>query len=77
MSNQQNNPPDAGVCVKLWPLLDRQLDTEVEFDGVGNMTIRQTPHAEGGWIFISRDNIDTFIDRLTDAMGIPSFGKPE
>jgi hypothetical protein len=48
---------------------------EITFDDDGDAVITQTCWPdEGQTIIVSRDNIGTFIDNLTDALGIPSFG---
>ncbi len=50
---------------------------EIMFDGEGNAAITQSSWPdEDQTILISRDNISDFIDRLTDALGIPTFGRP-
>jgi hypothetical protein len=50
---------------------------EITFDDEGNAAITQSCWPdEDQTILISRDNIDDFIDRLTDALGIPTFGGP-
>jgi hypothetical protein len=50
---------------------------EITFDDEGNASITQSCWPdEDQTIHISRDNIDDFIDRLTDALGIPTFGRP-
>jgi hypothetical protein len=47
------------------------------FDDDGNATLRQERWPdEDVEISIHRDNLDTFIDKLTDAFGIPTFGRP-
>ncbi len=50
---------------------------EISFDEEGNATITQVCWPdEDQTILVSRDNIADFIDRLTDAIGIPSIGGP-
>ena len=50
---------------------------EIVFDDEGNAAIIQSSWPdEDQTILISRDNIPDFIDRLTDALGIPSIGGP-
>jgi hypothetical protein len=50
---------------------------EIVFDNEGNAAIIQSSWPdEDQTILISRDNIPDFIDRLTDALGIPSIGGP-
>jgi hypothetical protein len=49
----------------------------IAFDDEGNAAITQTRWPdEDQTIIVSRDNIANFIDRLTDALGIPSIGGP-
>jgi hypothetical protein len=49
---------------------------EIAFDDDGDAIITQTRWPdEDQTIIVSRDNLDTFIDKLTDAFGIPSFGR--
>jgi hypothetical protein len=50
---------------------------EITFDDDGDAIITQKRWPdEDQIIIVSRDNIETFIDKLTDALGIPSFGRP-
>ena len=50
---------------------------EITFDDDGDAIITQTRWPdEDQIIIVSRDNIETFVDKLTDALGIPSFGRP-
>ena len=50
----------------------------IAFDDEGNAAITQTRWPdEDQTIIVSRDNIEHFIDRLTDALGIPSIGGPD
>ena len=50
---------------------------EIVFDDQGNASITQTRWPdEDQTIVVSRDNIEHFIDRLTDALGCPAFGGP-
>jgi hypothetical protein len=58
-------------------LCAQQDEIEISFDEDGDAIITQKRWPdEDQTIIISRENIDTFIDRLTDALGIPSFGRP-
>jgi len=58
-------------------LCAEQSKITVEFDEHGNALLRQSEWPEDDdVILIRRDNIPDFIDRLTDALGIPSFGRP-
>lgn len=72
----RNAPPvtaSDGVTV----LCAEQSKITVEFDEHGNALLRQSEWPEDDdVILIRRDNIPDFIDRLTDALGIPSFGRP-
>jgi hypothetical protein len=58
-------------------LCAQQDEIEIAFnkDGDAILTQKSWPD-EDAVIIISRENIDVFIDRLTDALGIPSFGRP-
>ena len=48
---------------------------EISFDEDGTAAITQSRWPdEDQTIVVSRDNITDFIDRLTDALGIPAFG---
>jgi hypothetical protein len=50
---------------------------EITFDDDGDAIITQTRWPdEDQMIIVSRDNIPVFIDKLTDALGIPSLGRP-
>jgi hypothetical protein len=50
---------------------------DVTFDNDGDLILTQTRWPdEDQTIIVSRDNIDVFIDKLTDAVGIPCFGRP-
>jgi hypothetical protein len=50
---------------------------EITFNDEGDAIITQTRWPdEDQMIIVSRDNIPVFIDKLTDALGIPSFGRP-
>jgi hypothetical protein len=50
---------------------------EIFFDEDGDAIITQKRWPdEDQIIIVSHDNIETFIDKLTDAFGIPSFGRP-
>jgi hypothetical protein len=47
------------------------------FNDAGGLVLRQSSWPdEDHTIIIERDNIDSFIDSLTDALGVPSVGKP-
>ncbi len=65
--------PSDGVMV----LCPAQSKITIEFDEHGNALLRQREWPDDDdVIMIQRDNIPDFIDRLTDALGIPSFGRP-
>jgi hypothetical protein len=49
--------------------------TAIYWNQNGALVIRQERHYEEDvFIFISPDSVDSFIDKLTDFVGIPSFG---
>jgi hypothetical protein len=57
-------------------LCARQDKIEIAFNDDGDAVITQTSWPdEDQIIIVSHDNIETFIDKLTDALGIPSFGR--
>ena|SRR6266851_7122811 len=65
--------PSDGVTV----LCAEQSKITIEFDEHGNALLRQSEWPDDDdVILIRRDNIPDFIDRLTDALGIPTFGRP-
>jgi hypothetical protein len=48
---------------------------EIVFDDEGNASITQTRWPdEDQTIVVSRDNLSDFLDRLCDALGVPSMG---
>ena len=50
--------------------------TAIYWNQNGALVIRQERHYEEDvFIFISPDSVDSFIDKLTDFVGIPSFGR--
>jgi hypothetical protein len=58
-------------------LCDRQDKIEIGFNDDGDAIITQSSWPdEDSIIIVARDNIPHFIDRLTDALGIPSIGGP-
>ena len=73
------NDPDAfdwndRDCV----VLTEQYATAIYFNEVGELVIRQRRAIDvDQFIFINQDCAGTFIDKLTDAFGVPSFGGPE
>jgi hypothetical protein len=57
-------------------LCDRQDKIEITFNDDGDAILTQSSWPdEDHIIIVSHDNIETFIDKLTDALGIPSFGR--
>lgn len=59
-------------------LCAQQGEIRIEFDDDGNASIIQKNWPdEDVTIRIARENIDSFIDHLTDALGIPSIGGPD
>jgi hypothetical protein len=51
---------------------------EITFDDEGNAELIQSAWPDENQIIrISRDNIGSFLDRLTDAFGVPSIGGRE
>jgi hypothetical protein len=79
--NERNGRNALTVTSPVTPvtvLCPAQSKITIEFDEQGNAILRQS-----GWfedddavIRIERDNIPEFIDRLTDALGIPTLGGP-
>jgi len=68
------SPVTAGDGVMV--LCPAQSKITIEFDEDGNAVLRQSEWPDDDdVILIRRDNIPDFIDRLTDALGIPSFGR--
>ncbi|MBR1246151.1 hypothetical protein JQ609_04305 [Bradyrhizobium sp. AUGA SZCCT0169] len=65
-------PEDEGVTV----LCPRQLEITVHFNEDADAVLRQANWPDDDdTIIIRRDNVPDFIDRLTDALGIPSIGR--
>ena len=59
-------------------VVPEQLRTAAYFNEDGDFVIRQEKtwdREEDSLIFIAKANIDAFIDKLTDALGIPSAGR--
>jgi hypothetical protein len=56
-------------------LCAQQGEIRIEFDDVGNASIiqRNWPDEDSA-IHISRDNLQTFLDGVCDAFGVPAFG---
>jgi hypothetical protein len=64
---------DEGVTL----LCPAQWEVTIHFNEEGDAVLRQTNWPEDDdTIIVRRDNIAVFIDKLTDALGIPSFGRP-
>jgi hypothetical protein len=64
---------DEGVTM----LCPAQWETTIHFNEAGDAVLCQKNWPDDdATIIIRRDNIPDFIDRLTDALGIPSFGRP-
>ena len=58
-------------------VLPEQPETAVYWNPRGELVIRQRRWPDDdSIIYITRANLDTFLDRLTDICGVPSFGKP-
>lgn len=56
-------------------LCARQDQIEITFDDDGNASITQANWPEEDQVIrISRNNVDSFLDRLCDAFGVPTFG---
>ena len=56
--------------------LAEQYETAIYWNPKGDLVIRQRHwHDDDSLIFISKTNVGEFVDRLCDAVGIPSFGK--
>jgi hypothetical protein len=57
--------------------LAEQHETAIYWNPKGDLVIRQRSWLDDdSLIFISRTNVDEFLDKLCDVVGIPSFGKP-
>jgi hypothetical protein len=73
--------PDAGDEVSTFPdhenvVLQAQDLTSIYFNNDNSLVIRQHRWPdEDHWIIVTRDNIETFLDELTDRCGVPSIGK--
>jgi hypothetical protein len=58
-------------------ILPEQPATACYFNPKGDLVIRQRNWPDGdSLILISANMVDQFLDKLTDACGIPSFGGP-
>jgi hypothetical protein len=73
--------PDAGDEASAFPdhenvVLQAQDLTSIYFNNDNSLVIRQHRWPdEDHWIIVTRDNIETFLDELTDRCGVPSVGK--
>jgi hypothetical protein len=57
-------------------VLHEQPATACYFNEDGGLVIRQRRWPDDdSWVVIAADQIDTFVDKLTDIIGIPSVGK--
>ena len=57
-------------------VLAEQAETAVYWNPKGDLVIRQRNwHDDDSLIFISKNSVDEFVDKLCDVVGIPSFGK--
>ena len=56
-------------------ILREQPATAVYFNKNDDLVIRQKRWPEDAFIYISAESLDTFLDKLSDACGIPSIGK--
>jgi hypothetical protein len=58
-------------------VLREQQETAIYFNRDEGLVIRQQCWPDDDhYVIISKNNIDAFLDRLTDACGIPTFGGP-
>jgi hypothetical protein len=58
-------------------VLPEQPETAVYWNPRGELAIRQRRWPDDdSIIYITRANIDTFLDRLTEICGVPTVGKP-
>lgn len=54
-----------------------QLETAIYWNPKGDLVIRQRSWPDDdSLIFITKHNVDSFLDKITDVCGIPSIGKP-
>jgi hypothetical protein len=61
-------------------ILRPQPGVAVYYNKANELVIRQEAlpgHDEDHFVYVTSENQDTFIDKLTDALGIPSMGAPE
>jgi hypothetical protein len=71
------NASPVTVTTDVTVLCAEQSKITIEFDEEGNAILRQMEWPDDDEvILIRRENIPDFIDKLTDALGIPSFGRP-
>jgi len=70
------NASPVTVTADVTLLCAEQSRITIEFDEEGNAILRQREWPDNDdIILIRRENIPDFIDRLTDALGIPSIGR--
>jgi hypothetical protein len=71
------NPPEETYgsfddCI----VIPQQLETAVCWNANGDLVIRQRNWpGDDRWIVITENQVDVFLDKLTEICGIPSFGK--
>jgi hypothetical protein len=83
ISNDADGEPASDASSNLQASLEatvlcaQQDEVRIAFndDGDAILTQRNWPE-EDSVIIISRENLDTFLDKLCDVLGIPSFGGP-
>ena len=64
---------DTDLCIAI----ERQLTTALYWNGGDSLVIRQWNWPDDDhYIVITKQNLDAFLDRLTDFCGIPSVGGP-
>jgi hypothetical protein len=72
------NPADFDWTDTESVILREQPETACYFNPHGDLVIRQRGGPdEDSVIIISKTCVDAFLDKLTDACGIPSVGRPE
>lgn len=72
-------PSPEGETGDGWQVLvPEQCEIAMKINGNGSATIRQRywPDSDPE-IYIERENISEFVDRLCDVIGIPSFGRSD
>jgi hypothetical protein len=72
----ERNASPVTVTTDITVLCAEQSKITIEFNEGGDAVLRQSNWPEDDdTIIVRRDNIPEFIDRLTDALGIPAFGR--